>query len=186
MVSLLPMLWPFAPEVAGPTNIAIRRGRRGPSWLMAVLGLSVSILLLGAYSPPSVTIDPAAISQAAEVEFIAELENYRGSPLVIDADLNRVARDWAQAMSEAGLGHSQLSPLLKRWNFVGENVGMGAAVGEIFAALVESTAHRANMEDARFTHMGVGVFVDDDGVLWTTHLFAGGERDTFRTPASGP
>lgn len=184
MVSLLPMLWPFAPEVARP-NIALRRGRT-TSWLMGVFGLSLTILLLGAYSPPSTDTDPAALSEAAGVEFLGELEKFRGSPLARDADLSRMAGEWARAMSEAGLGHSDLSPLLKRWNFVGENVGMGASVGEIFVALVESSSHRANMEDARFTHLGVGVFVDDEGILWTTHLFAGGEGDTFRTPAGGP
>lgn len=186
MVSLLPMLWPFAPEVARPIDKSFRRLRRSAPWLMAVLGLAAAFLLLGAYSPPTVAVDPTAASQAAEVEFIAELELFRGAPLVVDADLTRTARRWAQTMSETGLGHSELTPHLERWNYVGENVGMGESANEVFAALVGSASHRINMEDTRFTHVGVGAFVDSSGIIWTAHLFAGGERGTNRTPPSGP
>lgn len=60
------------------------------------------------------------------------------------------------------LGHS---------GFGAENVGRGGSVGGIFNALANSGGHRVNML-GDFTHFGVGVWVDGDGVIWTTHVFS--------------
>lgn len=74
-------------------------------------------------------------------------------------------------MAESGgLAHSNVSSLLSSWSSAGENVGVGGSVGSIFDALAASSGHRNNML-GNFTHMGVGVYQDADGSLWTAHVF---------------
>jgi uncharacterized protein YkwD len=53
---------------------------------------------------------------------------------------------------------------------VGENVGVGGSVSSIFSGLTNSSGHNANML-GDFTHLGVGVWVDASGAIWTTHIF---------------
>jgi uncharacterized protein YkwD len=53
---------------------------------------------------------------------------------------------------------------------VGENVAVGGSVSSIFGGLTASSGHNANML-GDFTHIGVGVWVDSSGTLWTTHVF---------------
>jgi uncharacterized protein YkwD len=71
-----------------------------------------------------------------------------------------------------GLSHSNISSLVPPWSAAGENVGMGGSVGSIFNSLAGSGGHLQNML-GDFTHMGVGVWVDESGVVWTAHVFAG-------------
>lgn len=68
------------------------------------------------------------------------------------------------------LDHSDIGSLLPPWNAAGENIGVGGSVAVIFDALVGSSGHRANMLDD-WTHMGIGVWRDSDGNLWTCHVF---------------
>ena len=58
------------------------------------------------------------------------------------------------------------------WQTAGENVGYGPSVAAIFNGLRNSSGHYNNMVNGGYTHVGVGVVVVD-GVMWTTHLFAG-------------
>ena len=91
-----------------------------------------------------------------------------------DGSLNSRARGWAKAMAEANqLMHSNLSSLIPPWTTAGENVGKGGSVSAIFSSLSGSGGHRSNMLGSNYTHMGVGVWVDGDGVIWTAHVFAG-------------
>ena len=75
--------------------------------------------------------------------------------------------------SSGNFGHSNIGSLLGPWSTVGENIGKGGSVSSIFNALVASPSHFDNMVDPRFTHIGVGVFIDGNGVIWTTHVFGG-------------
>jgi uncharacterized protein YkwD len=69
--------------------------------------------------------------------------------------------------------HSNISSLLGPWSTVGENIAKGGEVGAMFAALTNSSGHYANMVNAAFTSIGVGVWVDGSGTLWVTNVFAG-------------
>jgi uncharacterized protein YkwD len=71
---------------------------------------------------------------------------------------------------DGGLSHSNLGSLVPPWSAAGENVGMGGSVKAVFSALAGSSGHRANML-GDYTHFGVGVWVDSDGVIWTAHVF---------------
>jgi uncharacterized protein YkwD len=124
------------------------------------------------------TAQAGGYDPAAEGQFFASINGVRagaGVPaLQADGGLASYARGWARSMAESGvLGHSDVSSLLGPWGAVGENVGMGHAVGPLFDALVASSGHYANMVDGSFTHLGVGVWVDDEGTIWTVHVFAG-------------
>lgn len=92
-------------------------------------------------------------------------------PLARDSSLNGEARAWSQTMaSDGGLSHSNLGRFMPPWSSVGENVGVGGSVSTIFGGLTNSSGHNANML-GDFTHLGVGVWVDSAGAIWTTHIF---------------
>jgi uncharacterized protein YkwD len=117
----------------------------------------------------------AGYLSGAENDFASRINSYRGSngkaALSRDGSLNSYARSWAKHMAGQGsLVHSNLGSLLPPWSTAGENLGQGGSVSAIFNALVDSSGHRANMlED--FTHMGIGVWQDSNGTLWTVHVF---------------
>jgi uncharacterized protein YkwD len=54
---------------------------------------------------------------------------------------------------------------------VAENVGTGPSVSKVFNALVASSSHLQHMLGS-YDNIGVGVWVDSNGVLWTTHLYS--------------
>ena len=88
--------------------------------------------------------------------------------------LSRVTPDdWAKHMADTGkFEHSKIGDLLGRWSKVAENIATGYSVGSMFNGLKNSPLHYDNMVSTRYTHFGVGVYVDSDGVIWTTHVFA--------------
>lgn len=93
--------------------------------------------------------------------------------------LTRKAEDWAQHMAATGkLGHSNLPDGLSSlsWTVLGENVGVSSATGDFLKTIhnlfVSSPAHRANLVNGGFTHMGVGVATDKAGKVWVAEVFA--------------
>lgn len=72
---------------------------------------------------------------------------------------------------QGGLTHSGIGRLIPPWSGVGENVGSGPSVSAIFGALVASPTHLNNIV-GNYDYLGVGVWVDSNGTLWTTHIFA--------------
>jgi uncharacterized protein YkwD len=130
---------------------------------------------------PTTTTAPAGtgeFSASAEADFFGRINSLRSSigaaGLAADASLNNYARWWARQMAITGdFAHSNISSLLGPWTIVGENIGYGPSVSPVFSALVNSPSHYANMVDTRFTAIGVGVYVDASGYLWTAHIFGG-------------
>jgi uncharacterized protein YkwD len=91
-----------------------------------------------------------------------------------DGGLVSYARAWARHMAEVGApSHSNYRSLVGTWLVVGENIALGSSVSQIFAGLSASPTHFANMVNPYFTHMGIGVWVDASGVMWTAHVFGG-------------
>ncbi|MGH8926975.1 MAG: CAP domain-containing protein [Acidimicrobiia bacterium] len=126
-------------------------------------------------APPPVGGD---FSPAAESDFASRINNLRSSVgvagLGANAELNNYARWWAKQMAQSGdFAHSNIASLLGPWSVVGENIGYGQSVSSIFNALVNSPGHYNNMVDSRFNSIGVGVFVDASGRIWTAHVFGG-------------
>lgn len=128
--------------------------------------------------PQTTTTAAGSFSSSYESSFTALINDHRASnglaPLTRNGSLDAEARAWSQNMAEAGsIFHSDLSRFLPPWSTVGENVAVGGSVSSVFSALVSSSGHNANMLNPAFTAVGIGVFVDADGTLWTTHIFAG-------------
>ena len=72
---------------------------------------------------------------------------------------------------EYGLAHSNLNSLVPPWSGAAENVGRGGSPSGIFGMLKGSPGHRANML-GDYTHVGIGVWMDSNGTIWTAHVFA--------------
>lgn len=57
-------------------------------------------------------------------------------------------------------------------NLCAENVAMGQKTAQaVFTAWMNSSGHRANIENSRVTHSGLGIAKSSDGTLYWTHLF---------------
>lgn len=124
-------------------------------------------------SPP--TTEAGGYDSGAESDFASRINSFRGgngqSSFSRDGSLDSYARSWAKKMAGNGsLSHSNISSLIPPWSSVGENVGTGGSVAQVFDALVSSGSHSSTML-ADFTHMGVGVYRDSAGVMWTAHVF---------------
>ncbi|MDY7105120.1 MAG: CAP domain-containing protein, partial [Actinomycetota bacterium] len=129
-------------------------------------------------APPAPRTVAAASPSAAEGQFLALVNQVRagaGLPaLRLDGTLQGAARSQAQRMAGSGnLVHQNLAVLLGPFRTVGENVGYGPNVSVIHNALVNSPGHFANMVKGDFTSIGIGVSVDANGTMWTSHVFGG-------------
>ncbi|MEE8376145.1 MAG: CAP domain-containing protein [Acidimicrobiia bacterium] len=125
-------------------------------------------------SPPT-TVTPEFRSDY-EAEFHGRINSLRASnglpALARNGSLNARARDWAKAMAESGgLKHSNIGSLVPPWTAAAENVGKGGSVSSIFSLLKGSGSHVSNMVGS-YTDVGIGVWRDAGGTLWTVHVFA--------------
>lgn len=124
---------------------------------------------------PSLTAVFSAPAEQAMFAYMNLLRTSVGLPELVDhPDLNFYARVWAGKMAAANdLTHSNVGGLLGPWMIVGENVGVGSTINDIFPALVDSPTHYAVMTDPLFTYTGIGVAVDPAGRLWVCQVFGG-------------
>lgn len=108
------------------------------------------------------------------------LRTSAGLPVLSDHEvLNEKAEAWAQRMAKTGvLEHSRLTDSVEglQWFRLAENIGMSEPTNDTLLTLHEklasSGAHRDNMLDERFDHMGVGVAESADGRVWVVEVFA--------------
>jgi uncharacterized protein YkwD len=134
-------------------------------------------------SPPTTKApapNPAPVNNAGyrsdmESDFYGRINSLRQANglagLARNGSLDSRARDWARAMAEAGgLSHSNLSSLIPPWSAAGENVGKGGSVSSIYGLLKNSSGHLHNML-GDYTQIGVGVWQDAQGIVWTCHVF---------------
>lgn len=102
-------------------------------------------------------------------------------PLIRDARIDAVAYAWSQVMVDRDtLFHnpdfgSQMPP---GWYAAAENVAYSSISGEpsdtaavLVRAWLNSEGHRANIENPRFTHTGIGFQITDGGAIYGTHNF---------------
>jgi hypothetical protein len=141
--------------------------------LRALAALAVTGALLAAAGSPADAADPGLESQ-----FVSGVNSVRanaGLPsLSVDGQLTAVARAWADHMAAANaISHNPSlgSQVTAAWTVVGENVGTGPEVGAIMNAFVGSPSHHANIVDARYDYIGVGVTWGSDGRMYTAHVF---------------
>lgn len=129
-------------------------------------------------APPTTTLPAGGFDAAAEATFIGLIDAARSDAgvggLARAGALDAYARGWAEAMAAAGTpSHSGLGGAYGQWSITGENVGVGPNASVIFSALAGSGPHLSNMTHPDFTHVGVGVWIDGSGQMWTVHVFGG-------------
>ena len=143
--------------------VASRRG------LARGLGLLVAALTL-------VAVVPTGAHAASSSEFVAQINAARtargGHALTVKADLNAVAQAQAERMADRSeLYHNpNLGGSVSHWTALAENVGYGPDVDTIHDAFMNSAGHRANILNAKYTEVGVGVVVRDH-VMWVAEVF---------------
>lgn len=118
---------------------------------------------------------PAPDAAAARfVELVNALRTSKGlGPLAVDGELTTQANAWAATMASAGrIFHtSDMSVgITSSWAKLGENVGVGGDVDQLFQAFVDSPTHYDNLVDPEFTLVGIGVVVTADRI-YTAHRF---------------
>ncbi len=135
---------------------------------------TTSVAVTTATTPAPAPAPSGSFNAAHESQFLALINGLRSTPLVSDPSLKIFARNWARHMAGTDiLSHSNIGPLLDPWSTVGENVAFGNSVVSMFEALSASSAHRRNMVNESFSHVGIGVWIDADGQTWTAHVFGG-------------
>lgn len=95
--------------------------------------------------------------------------------LVRDGNLDTYARNHARAMAEQGhIFHTDLNLLLNEsyWWTVGENVGVGPDAARTQAAYEASPGHYGNLTSQSFGFVGVGVYVNAEGRVFSVLDFA--------------
>ena len=143
--------------------VASRRG------LARGLGLLVAALTL-------LAVVPTGAQAASSSEFVADINAARtsrgGHALTVKGDLTAAAQAQAERMADKSeLYHNpNLGGSVSNWTMLAENVGYGPDVATIHAAFMASPGHRANILNAKYTEVGVGVVVRDH-VMWVAEVF---------------
>ncbi len=134
----------------------------------ATIGLATALL--------SMSIGVAPAYAGAESQFVNKINNARAAagkaPVETYWDLTDDARAHSKRMAEEqNLYHSpNLGSVTTGWKALGENVGVGGSVNQLFDAFMGSSAHRANILGS-YNYVGVGVKVDANDVMWVTMIF---------------
>ena len=102
-------------------------------------------------------------------------KNKLGGPLVLDAAISSISRDWSQQMASGGFFYhrpgDQLNVMLPAgWRQWGENIASAPDIFYAQSSLENSPGHYANMV-GNFTHVGIGVYSTGSQV-WVTQNFA--------------
>ncbi|MFP5377793.1 MAG: CAP domain-containing protein [Acidimicrobiia bacterium] len=133
---------------------------------VAIVMAGIPLLAGGATARPS--------DEQGFADRLNGLRQSRGlAPLSVDARLTDVARAWSSNMAATDvMSHNPVlsSQVPSGWRALGENVGYGPSVQSIHDALVASPPHFANLTDARFNTVGIGV-VWSGRKLWVTQVF---------------
>jgi len=133
----------------------------------------------------------AQVADGAEADFAARVTGDRRNAglgaLTTQADLVAVARNHSAAMAASSrLYHNTLlGQEVKGWLLVAENVGVGSSVDQIHRAMMASPPHRADILDARFDGIGIGV-VQSGTTMWVTQVFRRSAGDVPPAPAPAP
>lgn len=130
--------------------------------------------------PTTTTTAPAGgyVSGGDESTFLSLINSTRSSAgvgaLSRDGGLDGYARWWAEQMAIAGgISHSGMGGIDGKWTISAENVGAGGSNAQgLYSVFTGSAGHLANITDGRYTHVGIGAWIDGAGMLWTVHIFA--------------
>jgi uncharacterized protein YkwD len=142
--------------------------------LIAALGGAIlGTLPTGAHGATSTSLRPRHRMFLATNHSRTKHELHR---VMLNREMSALARKHSLAMANANELFHTGDPskyYLKgiKWHYWGENVGVtGGTVGDLEAAFMASTPHRANILHTTFRHVAIGA-VRVDGALWVTVFF---------------
>ena len=102
--------------------------------------------------------------------------SFRGAArLQRDGELSDYARNWAETMARSGsMKHSSLRFVGSGYSAGAENVAMmQKSPWEVMNAWMQSSGHRKNVLNDRYTHAGFGVAYDESGRPYWCAVFGG-------------
>lgn len=136
----------------------------------------VRVLLALVASVATVVLVPGPATAAPADDLLTLTNAARAAagvrPLTAAPDLTAVAQRHSQRMASNGsLFHNpNLATEVTNWSSLAENVGYGGSIATIQDAFMNSQGHRANVLNAGFSEVGVGV-VQAGSRLWVTVVF---------------
>jgi uncharacterized protein YkwD len=171
--------------------------------MKTALGLAITFLVLavpgvavadGSTGPPPTGATATSPDNTARLlELVNRERAATGAPtLVLRSDLSGIAGDFSQRMAEQGrIWHNDdyfTIATMERLGarLVGENVAINSSIDGAHEALMESPRHRANILDADFTLVGIGVAQNADGFLFVTQDFLAPREPDAGHAASKP
>ncbi len=150
------------------------RNRKGTK---AAGGAAAALVLMTTWSI-FVGAGAANANQGQEAEFVTAINSSRatiaGAAAIRQAsDLDQIAARHAADMAARGaiFHNGDLGRQVQNWEALGENVGVGPDVATLHQAFLDSPAHRANIVDARYGDIGIGMASTSDGQLWVVEVF---------------
>ncbi len=177
--------WGVSPDQGSPqhqgTEMSIAKfsqqqqhttNRRSVRYLASVAAASIGVGLgAGLVTAPSALASNTSERQTGAY-VNSSRQHYNRRALTNSADLNAVARSWANYMaSHNRLAHNpNLRSQVRGWRYVGENVGVGSSSSVLHSAFMKSPGHRANILDSDFTQSGYGAAYAH-GRLWVVEIF---------------
>jgi uncharacterized protein YkwD len=157
----------------------------GTRALRVVIALATAVVVvggaaMGTAAPAAAAPNTMSAQLAVAFEWAIDVERGRVGlgPLVVDPTVSQQASEWSGGMAlfntlvEDRLYVAEMSSAVPAMTRYGENVGVGPTAASIEAAFMASPPHRANML-GNYTHVGVGVFVAGNGMVWVTERFYG-------------
>ena len=157
---------------------------------LVTAGVAAALALSGCASastrrePPAPSVRALAVAQEQLGDLLNTFRADQGLPLIKrDAELDAVAEAWSLHLAETGdLAHNpayaQLIPT--GWSTSGENVGwldpaerpLSELPQALHEAWLDSPTHRANMTNAAYTAVGLGIAYDPEHGYYVTEDFA--------------
>jgi hypothetical protein len=120
-------------------------------------------------------------NDVAEVQRVIDLVNAERrkagvSPLKVSSCAGNAAQEWSEHMADtSNMEHrDNLSELMRDCGArsIGENIAYGQKSPEsVMTAWMNSSGHRANILRSSYTHIGVGLEIDENGRRWWTQNF---------------
>jgi Cysteine-rich secretory protein family len=139
------------------------------SVLATVLAAMAAPVLAGALAAPASASVPSIESQLLSLTN-HDRAKHGLAPLQSSSTLVSIARSWSNHMASTGqLAHNpSLASQVSGWSSLGENAAVAASAAQAEGLFMASAGHRANILQAKYNRIGIGVTVGKNGNYWFT------------------
>jgi uncharacterized protein YkwD len=159
------------PMISAMTNTTIEHEaaavptRRSRPMVAVLLTALLGFALISCTSAEDVATNQTAINNLRASVGLPELTRVPELDAKAQAQADRMAK-------RGGIYHSKnlASGVSDGWSSIGENVAMAGSIADAQAALEASPDHYANMTNAAYNQVGIGV-VSNNGVVYVVQVF---------------